>query len=114
MDLFSVSYMRETAPLVIEGAFSALNVFYTFVKIRQLQYEGLSLGPLFDAIALHICFCPSIMFSFSDPVILFEIGCYDTSNIVLLLISLTIQNVLYFHVKFEIFFPSSVKLSLGF
>lgn len=50
---------------------------------------------------------------FSDPVILFEIGYYDTSNIVLLMVILTIQNLLHFHVKSEIFFPSSVKLSLG-
>lgn len=68
--------------------------------------------PLFDAISLHICFCSSIKF-FSDPVILFEIGYYDTSNIVLLMVILTIQNLLHFHVKSEIFFPSYVKLSLG-
>lgn len=51
---------------------------------------------------------------FSEPVIIFEIGYYDTSNIVLLMVILTIKNLLHFHVKFEIFFPSSVKLSLGF
>lgn len=70
--------------------------------------------PPFDAITLHICFCSSIKFSFSDPVVLFEVGYYDTSNIVLLMVILTIQNLLHFHVKFEIFFPSSVKLSLEF
>lgn len=112
--IFSLLH-EGNSTICYKGCLFCLECFrHLFVKTRWLQCEGLSLPPPFDAITLHICFCSSIKFSFSDPVVLFEVGYYDTSNIVLLMVILTIQNLLHFHVKFEIFFPSSVKLSLEF